>query len=93
MVIKNIETGKIYYKTNGDKEYFCTPEFWEALEAGEIYYSWGGQEKTKENVIFYSERLVLDLKDKAFEKKFEGIVKSEVGKLVMSGQLPTSTIL
>jgi len=93
MVIKNIETGKIYYKTNGDKEYFCTPEFWEALEAGEIYYSWGGQEKTKENVIYYSQRLVLDLRAKEFEERFRGIARSAVGAGVMSGELPVTTVI
>jgi len=93
MIIKGAKSKKIYYDTGKDKVFLVTFEFWKALKAGEIRYRSGGEKTKDDSVIFYTERLTLDLKDKTFEKTFEGIARSEIGKLVMSGHMPVDTIL
>jgi len=93
MIIKDILTDKVYYNTGRDKTYFVTSEFWKKLKAGKIHYKGGGQEGKGNSIIYYSTRETLDLKDKNFEEEFEGIAKSEIGKLVMSGELPVTTIM
>lgn len=93
MIIKDAKTGRIYYSTEGDKEYLVTGKFWKALEAGDVHYRWGGQKSEEDSIIYYTTRETLDLKSRAFEEMFEAIANSEVGKLVMSGQLSITTIM
>jgi len=93
MVIKDIKTGKDFYSTGGDKTYFIVSEFWKALKASKIKYRSGGQKTERDSIVCYSTRETLSLKNKNFEKTFKGIARSEIGRLVMSGQLPATTIM
>jgi len=89
MKIIEIETNKILYESKGEEEFFVSSSFFNALKAGKIKYMAGG----KMEDIRFSEIMTLDLKDKKFDSIFRNIVASEIGKLVIKGEMPLDTIL
>ena len=89
MEIIEIGTGKIFYDSKGEEKFLVSSSFFKALKAGEIEYMVGG----KMEGVRYSEIKTLDLKDREFDFVFRNIATSEIGKLVMRGEMPLDTIL
>lgn len=89
MKIIEIRTDKILYNSKGEEKFFVSFSFFEALEAGKIKYRTGG----KEQGLRFTEIKTLDLKDKKFDSIFKDIATSEIGKLVIKGEMPLDTIL
>lgn len=89
MKIIEIGTNKILYDSKGEGKFFVLFSFFEALEAGKIKYITGG----KAGGVRFSEIMKLDLKSKEFNPIFRNIARSEIGKLVMRGEMPLDTIL
>jgi len=88
MRLIDLGSKEVYYDTEGI-EYYITQKFWKALKAGKIQYRTGGE---RDDILF-TEILVLDIDDDAFEKIFENIALSTGGKAMMTGKLPVTTIL
>ncbi len=88
MKIKDIHGGKVYYGTEGE-EFEVTYDFWQALRNNKVQYrtasSGGG--------VVVDLIKILSLKDSDFTDVFRRIIKSGIGELVLSGQMPVTTIL
>ena len=89
MKIVETITHKILYDSEGEEKFFVSSSFFEALKAGKVKYMTGG----KEGGLRFSEIKTLDLKDRKFDSVFGNIAKSEIGKLVMRGEMSLDTIL
>ena len=90
MKIYDIETGEVYYKSKGVGNFIITKEFWKYLKTKKVKYRVGGV--TKDGTRFTTVS-ILNLADENFESIFIRVAKSEMGKLVMKGELPVDTIL
>lgn len=88
MRLIDLGSKEVYYDTEGI-EYYITQKFWKALKAGKIQYRTGGE---RDDILF-TEILVLDIDDDAFEKIFENIALSTAGKAMMVGKLSVTIIL
>ena len=89
MRIIEIGTGKIFYDSRGKEIFLVSSSFFEALKTKKIKYMAGG----KEQGLRFTEIKTLDLKDKKFDSIFRKIAMSEIGKLVIKGEMPLDTIL
>ena len=89
MKIIEIKSNKILYDSKGKEEFFITPEFWKALRSEKIQYMLGGMRSG----VRYSEILILNMKTKDFDLIFKRIANSGIGKEVMEGRMPVSSIL
>ena len=89
MKIVEIGTDKILYDSKGEEKFFVSFSFFKALKAGKIKYRTG----EKEQGLRFTEIKILDLKDRKFDSVFRDIVASEIGKLIVRGEMPLDTIL
>ena len=89
MKMIEIGTNKIFYDSKGEEKFFVSFSFFEALKAGKIKYRTGG----KEQGLRFIEIKTLDLNEKNFDSVFRNIAISEIGKLIMRGEMPLDTLL
>lgn len=89
MKIIELKSNKTLYDSKGKGKFYVTLEFWKALKSAKIKYMSGA----KIADIRYSEILILDLKTRNFDKIFEMIANSAIGREVMEGRMPIDTRL
>ena len=90
MEIRDIKTNKLYYSSKkGSEVFFVSSKFWRKLKTSGLLYVTGDVR----NGVRYTKIVRLKLSDPEFELIFSEIARSELGKEVMTGELPTDTIL
>lgn len=89
MKIIDIKSNEILYDSKGKGKFRITFDFWEALKSKKIQYMSGGMKDGAR----YSEILILDLEARDFDKIFEKIANSGIGKEVMEGRMSIDTRL
>lgn len=88
MIILDKVTGKVYYGSGGF-EVKVTAEFWRALKNQRIQFN----DFDREAKVYFSYVRELNIDDEDFESIFKNIANSEIGRSVLEGRLPVSTIL
>ncbi len=90
MKIVNFVTELEYYNDGvGNVVVHVTEDFWKRLKAGKVRYKTGGDDAGK----FFTEELLLDIKDSNFREVFLSIADTTAGEDVMLGKDPVDTVL